>query len=64
MDDMKPGASIERISLNPTITVPAGTDHSQVERVAEQAHRACYIANSLRSDVRLTVHVVETEAGA
>jgi organic hydroperoxide reductase OsmC/OhrA len=42
---------ITRIVLRPRITLGPGSDPGRVPRLVEVAHRECFIANSLRSDV-------------
>ncbi|RSO46788.1 osmotically inducible protein OsmC [Streptomyces sp. WAC 06725] len=51
-------ARLGTISLAVTVTVAAGTDAARVQEVAERAHRACYIANSLSVPVEVTTTVV------
>lgn len=57
MDDRDALVRISRIHLRPVITVAPGTDRDRVLALADQAHDACYIANSLTSDVTLDVTV-------
>lgn len=47
------------VVLSPTIRVPAGTDHKSVRTALEQAHRGCYIGNTLNCRVRLQPTVAE-----
>jgi organic hydroperoxide reductase OsmC/OhrA len=49
---------ITRITLRPTVTVAAGTDVSTVQKLLYEAHRECYIANSLKSETRLEPTIV------
>lgn len=53
--------SVERIELRPRITVTGGqdggTDTAAVLALVEQAHRECFIANSLRSEIVITPSV-------
>jgi organic hydroperoxide reductase OsmC/OhrA len=42
---------ITRITLRPRIVVAAGTDSERALRIVDKAHRECYIANSLRSEI-------------
>lgn len=51
-------ARLGTIHLRVTITVAAGTDPAKVHELAEQAHRDCYIANSLAVPVETTTTVV------
>ncbi|MGW2277840.1 OsmC family protein [Streptomyces sp. NPDC001770] len=46
------------IHLHVTVRVAAGTDESRVQELAVQAHRDCYIANSLSVRVEVTTTVV------
>ncbi|MCN9242424.1 OsmC family protein [Streptomyces sp. RY43-2] len=46
------------IRLAATVTVATGTDEVAVRELAEQAHRECYIANSLSVPVEVTTTVV------
>ncbi len=46
------------IHLAVTVRVSAGTDAAMVQKLAEQAHRECYIANSLSVPVEVTTTVV------
>jgi organic hydroperoxide reductase OsmC/OhrA len=50
---------ITAIRLRPTITVAPGTNVDRIPRLVEVAHKECFIANSLTSemDVRATVVV-------
>lgn len=58
MDDRP--ARITRITLRPRIVVAAGTAQERVEHLVEVAHRECFIANSLRSEMTIepTIAVV------
>lgn len=47
-----------RLSVTVAVAVAPGTDAEQVRRLAEQAHHACHIANSLAVPVELTTTVV------
>lgn len=60
MDESDAPARIGRIELAPTIRVAGGTDPEHVQKLVDEAHRQCYIANSLISDVRVsaTIEVV------
>jgi organic hydroperoxide reductase OsmC/OhrA len=46
------------IVLRPTIQVAAGTSEERVRHLVQVAHRECYIANSLRTEVRVEPTVV------
>ncbi|MGH9031977.1 MAG: OsmC family protein [Acidimicrobiia bacterium] len=51
MDDRP--ARITRITLRPRIVVAAGAPRDRVEHLVEVAHRECFIANSLRSEMTI-----------
>ena len=57
MDDAQQPARIERIELRPEISVEAGTSEERVLKLVDQAHRGCYIANSLNTEIALTPKV-------
>lgn len=50
---------IAEIRLAPVIRVMAGTDHEKVRAAAASAHRGCYIANTLKCPVEVSVTVVD-----
>jgi organic hydroperoxide reductase OsmC/OhrA len=58
MREDDPPVRIALIELRPMITVAAGTSEPQVIRLVEVAHRECFIANSLRTDIRVIPTVV------
>lgn len=51
MPDRGHPVSITRITLRPRIVVAAGPTVEQIHHLVEVAHRDCYIANSLRTEV-------------
>jgi organic hydroperoxide reductase OsmC/OhrA len=51
MDDHP--ARITRITLRPRVVVDGGATRERVEHLVEVAHRECYIANSLRSEMTI-----------
>ncbi len=53
MDEGDPPARINRITLRPRIVLTAGPDRERVEHLVEVAHRECFIANSLNSDMKI-----------
>jgi organic hydroperoxide reductase OsmC/OhrA len=59
--DLRP-MRITAIRLRPTITVAPGTDIDRIDRLVDVAHKECFIANSLNSemDIRATVVVAST----
>jgi organic hydroperoxide reductase OsmC/OhrA len=52
MDDSKDPASIELIVLRPRIWATGATEE-RVLKLVDQAHRHCYVANSLRTEIRI-----------
>lgn len=46
------------VHLAATVTVPVGTHPERVRDLAEQAHRSCYVANSLTVPVTVSTTVV------
>jgi organic hydroperoxide reductase OsmC/OhrA len=62
-----PGAEtgrFELVTLRPQVTVTAASDVSKIEALHEDAHRRCFIANSVNFPVRVEGSVVrEGEAG-
>ena len=49
---------VSRITLEATITVAAGSDPEKTAAMYEKAHKYCYIANSLNSEIVLRPTVV------
>lgn len=49
---------VERIVLRPTITVRGGTSEDRLRRLVDLAHRECFIAGSLRSEIRVEPTIV------
>lgn len=58
MDESNPPTRITAISLRPVIRVASGTTEDRVKRLVEVAHRECFIANSLRTEVDIEATVV------
>lgn len=56
-EDEKP-VRITRIVLQPRIVVRGAADAARVRRLFEQAHRECYIANSLKTAIELQPQIV------
>ena len=54
-------ARLDTVSLDVTVTVPAGTDHAEIEQLAQIAHERCYVANSLAVPVEVTTTVNDEE---
>jgi organic hydroperoxide reductase OsmC/OhrA len=53
---------IASIVLRPRIAVAAGVDPDRVVAFCEQAHHECYVANSLRTEVRVEPEIVVQQA--
>ena len=53
---------LTRIDLRPTITVDSSVPEDRVRHLVEVAHRECYVANSLRTDVTVTPTIIATPA--
>lgn len=54
-------ARLDAVSIDVTVTVPVGTDHSEIERLAQTAHEHCYVANSLAVPVEVSTTVVDED---
>jgi organic hydroperoxide reductase OsmC/OhrA len=61
MPDAEP-TRITRIALRPRIVVRAGTTTNRLRRLVELAHRHCFIANSLTSEVVVEPVIEEATA--
>ena len=61
-DDARP-MRLTRITLRPRVLVAAGSDVSRFEELVHEAHEACFIANSLTTEVvvEATVEVAPKE---
>ncbi|MCU1462099.1 MAG: OsmC family protein [Acidimicrobiales bacterium] len=53
-----PPLRITAITLRPQITLRPGPSEARVRRLVEVAHRECFIANSLRTEVRVEPTIV------
>lgn len=53
MDEADRPLRVGRIVLRPTVTVRGDVDESRVRHLLEVAHRECFIARSLTSEMRL-----------
>jgi organic hydroperoxide reductase OsmC/OhrA len=51
MPDAKAPMRVTRIVLRPHITVRASVDESRLAHLVEVAHRECFIANSLETEI-------------
>jgi organic hydroperoxide reductase OsmC/OhrA len=56
-DDDEP-VRITSIVLRPRIVVAAGVEPARIAAFCEQAHHECYVANSLRTEVRVEPEIV------
>ena len=54
---------VTRIVLRPTITVVEGPTEERIQKLCEVAHKHCYIANSLTTEVLMEPTVRFTPAG-
>ena len=54
---------IRSIVLRPKIHVAAGPTEARVRHLVEVAHRECYIANSLRTDIRIEPMIIIGSSG-
>jgi len=52
---------LTRITLRPRILVAAGTDTSTIDSLVHEAHEACFIANSLTTEVVVEATVETAE---
>ena len=55
---------ITTIALRPRIVVGPGTAVERVRAFCDQAHHECYVANSLRTEIRVEPEIVVREAAA
>ncbi len=53
MDEGDPPLRITRITLRPRIVVAGGATAERIQHLVEVAHRECFIANSLRSEMTI-----------
>lgn len=58
MPENDPPTRLTSIVLRPTIWVAAGTSEERVRHLVDVAHHECYVANSLRTEVRVEPTVV------
>jgi organic hydroperoxide reductase OsmC/OhrA len=59
MPEDSPPMRITRVILRPRIVVAQGTDVERVTRLIERAHRACFIANSINSEIAIEAAIEE-----
>lgn len=55
-------ARFTEIVLRPVLTVPRGTDHGRARRVLERSEKACLVAASLSTPIRLEPRVRDADA--
>jgi organic hydroperoxide reductase OsmC/OhrA len=60
MPEDDPPLRITRITLRPRVTIRGDVDESRVRHLVEVAHRECFIANSLKTEVVVEPEVVTT----
>jgi len=53
-----------QVTLRPRVTIAAGADPAVAARLHDEAHRACFIANSVSFEVGHEATVVTAEGGA
>ena len=53
---------VTRIILKGTIDVAAGADHTKVDDMWHKAHKYCYIANSIKSEIVLEAKIQDVAA--
>lgn len=58
MDEADRPLRVGRIVLRPTVTVRGDVDESRVRHLLEVAHRECFIARSLTSEMRLEPTII------
>ena len=58
MDEADPPLRVGRIVLRPTVTVRGDVDETRVRHLLEVAHRECFIARSLTSEMRLEPTII------
>ncbi len=63
MDEGDPPARLNRITLRPRITLGPGPSEERVRKLIALAHRECYVANSLRTEVTLEPRITFVPSG-
>jgi organic hydroperoxide reductase OsmC/OhrA len=58
MPEDDPPLRITRITLRPRIELASGPGEERVRHLVEVAHRECFIANSVRSEIRVEPTIV------
>ena len=62
MDESDEPARIQRIELLPKIVVAPGSSRERVRKLVDTAHRHCYVANSLRTEIVVRPEIVVLDA--
>jgi organic hydroperoxide reductase OsmC/OhrA len=62
MPDDGEQTSITEIVLRPRITVAGDVDTAQVEALCQRAHELCFVANSLKTEIRVEPEVSRVAA--
>jgi organic hydroperoxide reductase OsmC/OhrA len=58
MDEGDPPARINRITLRPRVVLAAGPTEERVQHLMEVAHKECFIANSLTSEMTIEPEIL------
>jgi organic hydroperoxide reductase OsmC/OhrA len=58
MPEDDPPTRLTSIVLRPTIWVSSATGEARIRHLVEVAHRECYVANSLRTEIRVEPTVI------
>jgi organic hydroperoxide reductase OsmC/OhrA len=58
MPEDDPPLRITRVTLRPRIAIRGDVDDARVRHLVEVAHRECYIANSLKTEVVIEPEVI------
>jgi organic hydroperoxide reductase OsmC/OhrA len=58
MPEDDPPTRLTSIVLRPTIWVATGPTQERIAHLVEVAHRECYVANSLRTDIRVEPTII------
>lgn len=63
MEEQEDGSgAFVRVSLKPTVKISAGDDQARAKALHEEAHRLCFIANSVSFPVEVEPEIVEATA--
>lgn len=61
MEEKRSGAAFVQVNLSPQVTIAPGCDASRTAALHEEAHRNCFIANSVNFPVEVTPRVIVAE---